>query len=219
MTGQCSRVCWYHVCVSDTWTLLQDSCLGRNLSWMCNILQSRLCSRWQIWVVCLVVSMIVCNVVCLQQLPLPRLSDPQRERHGRLLEERHQDASPHRLPGRVAVAVNSRHFSGYGKKNQIWISVNLVKLDFISESLHHTHTLTYSPLLQQRLDVCYLIESVTQNTEEHKQTREQRATRVFTGTLDRNYLYVIWKFKDKVTEALQDKSKSFRGIRFIRSSF
>lgn len=83
----------------------------------------------------------------------------------------------------------------------------------------HTHTLTYSPLLQQRLDVCYFIKSVTQNTEEHKQTREQRATRVFTGTLDRNYLYVIWKFKDKVTEALQDKSKSFRGIRFIRSSF
>lgn len=26
------------------------------------------------------------------------------------------------------------------EKNQIWISFNLVKLDFISESLHHTHT-------------------------------------------------------------------------------
>lgn len=47
-----------------------------------------------------------------QQLPLPRLADPQRERHGRLLQERHQHASPHRLPGRVAVAVNSRHLSG-----------------------------------------------------------------------------------------------------------
>lgn len=46
-----------------------------------------------------------------QQLPLPRLADPQRERHGRLLQERHQHASPHRLPGRVAVAVNSRHLS------------------------------------------------------------------------------------------------------------
>lgn len=63
--------------------------------------------------------MIICDSVCLQQLPLPRLSDPQRERHGRLLEERHQDASPHRLPGRIAVAVNSCHLSSYGNTSNM----------------------------------------------------------------------------------------------------
>lgn len=152
------------------------------------------------WSSCLVVNIIMCDSVCLQQLPLPRLSDPQRQRHGRLLEERHQDASPHRLPGRVTVAVNSRHLSSCGKQNQI--SYLIWQIWISSVNLFLTHTLTYSPLLQQRLDVRYLIERMTQNTEEHKETREQRASRVFTGILDRNYLNVIWTLKDKVTEAL-----------------
>lgn len=41
--------------------------------------------------------------------PVARLPDPEGQRHGRLLQERHEDAAPHRLPGGVAVAVDARH--------------------------------------------------------------------------------------------------------------
>lgn len=51
------------------------------------------------------------------RVPLSWLADPQRERHGRLLQQRHQNAASHRLPGRIAVAVHPRHLSSWNNRD------------------------------------------------------------------------------------------------------
>lgn len=51
--------------------------------------------------------------------PLSRLPDPQRQRHGGLLQERHQHAAPHRLPGGVVVTLNPRRLGGWKRRSSL----------------------------------------------------------------------------------------------------
>lgn len=132
------------------------------------------------------------------QVPLSRLADPQRERHGRLLEECHQDTSPHRLPGRVAVAVNSRHLSSCRKKGLKYFIYKKLKLRILKSngwiwSVSRTHT--YSPLLQQRLDLCDFIEGVTQDAARNKRnqwTKSETWIRKALGSMNGNFKTNWW---------------------------